>query len=182
VAYDTIVDGVLRKACSYVAKVVTLQNKRKIDTEKFLCKIKNGIIDTDITVAPLEDVVMVQGDGPETIGTIEHRLYITREWGVSHDIGNMKKYYAIGDNVEDERAGDTEQKITYKRIPPSHRMSLEKNTAPLEGNQPSLHQRKADAKRPGSEPWAIFRFHYRSQGQLVHTFSYMILTWLPSGN
>lgn len=163
VAYDTIVDGVLRKAHSYVAKTVSVQTNRKIDTEKFLCKTGKHIIDTEITVTPLLDVVMTQDGGPETFGTMEHRLYITRRLGVSH-VNNVKKYYEIRSDVEGDHSDDTDQKASFKLISPTLKMSLERNTAPLEGTQPSLHKRRADAKRPGSEPWAIFRFHYRSEG------------------
>ena len=167
VAYDTIVDGVLRKANSYVAKAVSLQTNRKIDTEKFLWKNGKEIIDTEMTATPLLNVVMAQGDEPETIGTIEHRLYITRQLGVSHEVSNVRKYYEIEGGVEEDHPGSTEQKASYKKVPPTLKMSLEENIAPLEGTQPGLHKRRADAKRPGPEPWAIFRFHYRSEGQLL---------------
>ncbi|KAI4951096.1 hypothetical protein J4E91_003801 [Alternaria rosae] len=176
VAYDTIVDGVLRKAHSYVAKAVSVQTNRKIDTEKFLCKTGKDIIDTEITVAPLLDVVTTQDGGPETFGTMEHRLYITRQLGVSH-INNVKKYYEIRSDVEGDHSDDTEQKASFKLISPTLKMSLERNTAPLEGTQPSLHKRRADAKRPGSEPWAIFRFHYRSEEDILDRD--MVMTFDP---
>jgi hypothetical protein len=167
VAYDTIVDGVLRKASSYKAKAVSQQNNKKIDTEKFLYKTKKGIIDTDITVAGIPNVVTTRSDALETIGTIELRLYVTRQLGVSHEIRDMRKYYS----VEDEQADNAEEKLNYKLIPQAHKMSFEKNTALLEERQPILHRRRADAKRPGAEPWAIFRFHYRTSGELVkHRF------------
>ncbi|KAL1793368.1 hypothetical protein ACET3X_008350 [Alternaria dauci] len=166
-AYDTIVDGVLRKASSYAAKAVSVQKKKKIDTAKFLYKTSKGIIDTDITVAPLLNTVTTQDDAPETIGTIELRLYITRQLGLWHDIGEVKKYYTVGDGIEGKQAGSVEQKVSYKVIPPTSRMSFETNAALLEDRQPSLQQRRADAKRPDTEPWAIFRFHYRSQEDIL---------------
>ncbi|KAI4624928.1 uncharacterized protein J4E87_005409 [Alternaria ethzedia] len=177
VAYDTIVDGVLRKANSYVAKAVSLQTNRKIDTEKFLCKNGKEIIDTEMTATPLLNVVMTQGDEPETIGTIEHRLYITRQLGVSHEVSNVRKYYEIEGGVEEDHRGSTEQKASYMKVPPTLKMSLEENIVPLEGTQPNLHKRRADAKRPGPEPWAIFRFHYRSEDDMEDRD--MIITFDP---
>jgi len=157
------VDGILRKAGSHVAKSVILHN-RKLDTETFLCKTTKGIIDTDITVTPLEHAVTIQNDAPETIGTIELRLYITRQLGDWHEIGKVKKYYAHESDMKDRDTGGIEQKVGYNRIAPIFRMSFEKDTTPLEDNQPKTYQRRADAKRPGTEPWAIFRFHYRTEG------------------
>jgi hypothetical protein len=171
VAWDTIVDGVLRKANSYAAKAVSFQNKRKIETVKFLYKTTKGIIDTDITVAPLLGFATTQNNDPETIGTLELRLYITRQLGTWHDVGEVKKYFTVGGSIGDKQTGSMEQKASYKVIPPTFRMSFETNAALLEDRQPSLQQRKVDAKRPGTEPWAIFRFHYRSQGEFVRHLS-----------
>jgi hypothetical protein len=165
------VDGVLRKANSYAAKAVSFQNKRKIETVKFLYKTTKGIIDTDITVAPLLGFATTQNNDPETIGTLELRLYITRQLGTWHDVGEVKKYFTVGGSIGDKQTGSMEQKASYKVIPPTFRMSFETNAALLEDRQPSLQQRKVDAKRPGTEPWAIFRFHYRSQGEFVRHLS-----------
>ena len=143
---------------------VNIQTNRKLDTEKFLCKNGKEIIDTEMTAAPLLDVVMTKGDGPETIGAIEHRLYITRQLGVSHEVSSVRKYHEIEGDVEEDHPGGTGQNASFKLIPPTLKMRLERDTAPLEGTQPSLYKRRADAKRPGSEPWAIFRFHYRIEG------------------
>jgi hypothetical protein len=73
VAYDAIVDGVVRKASSYVAKSVNHQTNKKLDTENFLYKTDKGIIDTEIVVTLLQNVTTEQGDAPSTIGTLEMR-------------------------------------------------------------------------------------------------------------
>ncbi|KAI4679201.1 uncharacterized protein J4E88_006494 [Alternaria novae-zelandiae] len=145
--YDTFVDGILRKVGSHVAKSVILHN-RKLDTETFLYKTPKGIIDTTITVAPLEHAATVQDDAAETIGTIELRLYITRQLGDWHEIGKVKKYYAHQGDMKDRDTGGIERKVGYNRIAPIFRMSFEKDTTPLEDNQPKTYQRRADAKRP----------------------------------
>ncbi|CAN9391309.1 unnamed protein product [Alternaria sp. RS040] len=167
VAWDTIVDGVLRKANSYTARAVSFQNKRKMDTVKFLYKTTKGIIDTDITVVPLPGFATTQNNDPETIGTLELRVYITRQLGTWHDIGEVEKYFTVGGSIGDKQTGSMEQKASYKDIPPTFGMSFETNAALLEDRQPSLQQRKVDAKRPDTEPWAIFRFHYRSQEDIL---------------
>lgn len=162
IAYDAVVDGVYRKASSYVAKNVQLQKSKKIDTETFLCKTQEGVVDTDMTVAPLEAGLKAkQGGWLETIGTLELRLYVTRQVDVSHALGSIKKYNSIGGNVEDD---DDLQPMTYRHVPPSFQMAFNHDSSTLDKGTISRQHRKFDARRPGTEPWAIFRFHYRSKG------------------
>lgn len=138
-----------------------MQRGRKIDTEKFLYKIEKGIVDTDMVVGPLIGVTTTQGDGTETIGTLELRLYVTRQLDVSHSLGDIKKYSNAGGNIEDDDA----QLAIYRQIHPSFLMRFDQNSELLIKAKNSREQTRLDAKRPGTEPWAIFRFHYRSEGQ-----------------
>jgi hypothetical protein len=162
VAYDAIVDGLLRKASSYIAKTVNVQKHKKLDVENFLYKTDKGTIDTEVLVAPLEDVTTTQSDAPETIGTLEMRLYITRQLDVFHTI-DVDKYHTVKGNVEVEDE-ETEHQTSYKLLPPAFRTTFEKNCAPLECLKVNREQRRMNAPHPGTEPWAIFRFHHRSKG------------------
>jgi hypothetical protein len=164
VVYDASVDGVLRKASSYIAKTVNFQKGKKLDVENFLYKTDKGIIDTEVLVAPLEDVTTTQSNAHETIGTLEIRLYITRQLDVSHTIRNVEKYYTVKGNIEDEDE-ETEQHASYKLLPPTFRTTFEKNSAPLDHVKVNREQKRMNAARPETEPWVIFRFHYRSIGQ-----------------
>jgi hypothetical protein len=163
VAYDAIVDGVIRKASSYIGMTVNLQSNKKLDIEDFLYKMDRGIIDTQIVVTPLKGVTTTQNDTPEAIGTLEMRLYVTRQLDVFHAIENVEKYYSTKCNIEEEDA-ETEQHANYNVLPPTFRTTFEKNCAPLERRKVTQWQRRMTAERPGPEPWAIFRFHYRSKG------------------
>jgi hypothetical protein len=161
VAYDAVVDGVYRKSSSYIAKTVSNQKHKKLDTENFLYRTDQGIIDTEMYVAPLLGATISQGEGPETIGTMELRLYITRQIGINYSLGNIETYSNHRkDNVEDEVKEDA----TYKQIAPTLRMDFEKNSMPLDKRAATREQRRMETRRPGTEPWAIFRFHYRSKG------------------
>ena len=160
IAYDAVIDGMYRKASSYVAKTVHHQKNKKVDAEAFLYKIEQGIVDTDMLVAPISGVTATQGEAAETIGTMELRLYITRQLGVSYTLGSIEKYSNTSGNIEDEDL----RSASYKLIPPTLQMTFEKNSAPLEKSKVSREQRKMDSRRPGTEPWAIFRFHYRNKG------------------
>jgi hypothetical protein len=158
------VDGVLRKASSYIAKTVHQHKNKKLDIETFLCKDNKGIIDTDMHVAPLSETTVSKGDGPETVGTMELRLFVTRQLGVSHSLGDIKTYNNTKGNVEDDE--EVGEAAMYKQLAPEFQMAFEMNAATLERSKLLREQRKITARRPGTEPWAIFRFHYRSIGQL----------------
>jgi hypothetical protein len=163
IAYDAVIDGVHRKASSYSAKSVHNQKNKKLDTDSFLYSTNKGLVETIAQVAPLSGVTTSRGEGPETVGTIELRLYITRQLGVSHAVSNLHHYSNDKGNVEDEVRDST----TYRKIEPTFRIEFEKDSAPLEMAKSNRELRKMEAKRPGTEPWAIFRFHYRSKGKFA---------------
>jgi hypothetical protein len=164
IAYDAIVDGVLRKASSYTAKNVHHHKNKKVDAGKFLYKSGQDTIDTDMLVAPISGMTAILGEEKDTIGTIEFRLYVTRQLGVTHTPIGLRKYDSIGANFEDD---EEPRSATYKLMAPTLHMAFEKNVAPLKNTRVRREHRNMDSKRPGTEPWAIFRFHYRSKGNIL---------------
>ncbi|KAF2134308.1 hypothetical protein P153DRAFT_428111 [Dothidotthia symphoricarpi CBS 119687] len=171
---DAIVDGVHRKAVSYNPKAVR-DNKppKKFMIESFLYKTDKGIIDTDMNVCSLSDVVMTQGDGPETIGTIELRVYATRQFNVTHKLAGVTNHMNCDKNIEDEVINT----ISYREIPPTLQLTFEENCAALDSVKASSEHRKMTALRPGDAPWAIFRFHYRDHEAIAE--KEMQLTFNP---
>jgi hypothetical protein len=97
---------------------------------------------SDLLVAPITGVAATQGEGPETIGTLALRVYITRQLGVSHALTGITKY----DGVKGDKAA------TYKKVAPTLRMTFEENCAPLEKTKTSRELRRMEARRPGTEP------------------------------
>lgn len=161
IASDAVVDGVLRKAISSSARTVHSQKNRIIFIDKFLYKVGEDIIDTDVIVAPISGLAACQRERLETVGTIELRLSITQQLGVHYPLGNVEKYY----NTRDVLEKSNPQTGSYKLIPPSFQMMFDKNSTPIDSMRISREQRKMASLRPGAEPWAIFRFHYRSKGK-----------------
>jgi hypothetical protein len=161
IAYDAVVDGVLRKAGVYSAQTVRYQKNKKLDIEKFLFEVSQGIIETNMLVTPIVGVAATLGEELGTVGTMELRLYITRQLDVTCSIDGIEKYHNTNRSVEDEGSCC----VTYKLLPPTFYMTFDKNSATLDRAKASREKRKADANRPGMEPWAIFRFHYRSRGK-----------------
>lgn len=161
IAYDAIVDGTLRKSNCSRAKKVSVQKNKKLDVETFLFDTEKGIVDTQMHVAPVKNVSFVQGDAQETVGTLELRLYVTRRTDDAQSIGDVGTFHKLkNDNGND----GTSRGTFYKVIQPDLQMSFETNCAPLEKSKAKAEQRKIDAPRPGTKPWAIFRFHYRTKG------------------
>ena len=56
-----------------------------------------------------------------------------------------------------------DETATYSSITPQFAMTFEKDVPALDKTKAAAAQRKMQAKRPGTEPWAIFRFHYRDK-------------------
>jgi hypothetical protein len=92
VAYDVVVDGTYRKAHLSVAKSVNPQKSKKLDCGTFLFKSKEGMLDTVMAVEPVLGAKAIQSNGPETVGTIELRLFITRQLGVQHNLNNVERH------------------------------------------------------------------------------------------
>lgn len=158
IAYDAVVDGVHRKAATHVAKPVRSQRGKKLDAETFLYQIPQGIVDTHMLVYPLSGVISSQGEATETVGTIELRLYITRQLGVDYALSDIETYHSVGG--DHENGGN--RPATFKLMPPTFNMAFEKNSAPLDQSASKKVLGKLNSKRPGTEPWAIVRFHCRS--------------------
>jgi hypothetical protein len=92
---------------------------------------------------------------------LELRVYITQQLGVSHALTGITKYDSVkGHDIED----DEDEAATYNKIVPTFRMAFEENCASLEKTKASRELLQMEARRPGTEPWAIFRIHYRSKG------------------
>lgn len=139
------------------------QNRRLI-VDKFLYQFKGklpGLLDTDLKVGPAPQIAPVQDiDGPETIGTIELRLFVLRAFSESHEIKDILSYDMAATPGED----DNPTRIAYKGIPQDYIMTFHKDCTPLARGKACSFQKKMEEKRPGKKPWMIFRFHYRSKG------------------
>ncbi|KAH9878545.1 hypothetical protein IAQ61_001817 [Plenodomus lingam] len=161
--YGEYVDPADNAICCYVplekGQVIRIGGKFSgtLDAATFLHKAQSGTVDAKMIVAPLANYKLSQWQETETIGTMELRLYITRQLGVTHRVKNMNMYY-----IADTRFADTtETSVLYNQIAPSFQMAFEQDTVVLDGQKALREQRKMDSVRPGNEAWAIFRFHYR---------------------
>ncbi|KAF3006052.1 hypothetical protein E8E13_010891 [Curvularia kusanoi] len=172
VAYDAFVDGFHRKSELNIAKSVKVQ-KKKLTLDTFLCKTSKGIIDTKMTVTSYTGRLIIDKDSRETIGTLELRIYITRQFDVEHEIDAMPKYDKahVGTTVSTPTA-------LYKDVPPQFNMQFEENSPTLEATKVTRENSKMNKKRPGTGPWATFRFHYRTERSI--TERKMPLTFAPN--
>lgn len=143
-----------------------MQKSKKLDVDSVLYQTADGVIDTEMSVVPYTGTTELDKETCETIGTIELRVYITRQFDVEHNFDDARKY----DGVQED--SDSSARVAnYKDVPPQYQMTFEKNCSILEGRKGTAEKKKVYAKRPGKEPWAIFRFHYRTKGRLLASTS-----------
>lgn len=147
----------MRKAVSSSARTVYNQKNKKIEVDTFLYNTGKGPIDTAMLVAPIADCTLSQGEDLETIGTVELRLYITRQLDVFHTI--------TSNNTYDVPENQGKRSANYRMIRPTLQMEFEQNCGLLERSKLVRENNKLKLPRPGTEPWAIFCFHYRNKGE-----------------
>lgn len=156
-----MIDGVCRKANSYTSKSVQLQKNKKLDVESFLYQTPDGVIDTQMSVVPYAGTTNLNKDAPESIGTVEVRVYVIRQFDTEHVIDDACTY----DNIKED-ADCSDSVANFKDVPPQFQMVFEKNCSTLDMAKAKREKKKIHAKRPGTEPWAVFRFHYRTKGKI----------------
>lgn len=160
------VDGICRKSTTYIGKSVSKQSNKKLDADKFLFKTDNGsIVETEILVAKVPSHIFLEEQGDRSLGTIELRIYVLRRAGDDHALQDIDPYYAVKEEgFIPSNCEGSESEMGFTTIPPQYTMTYEKNVTPLDAKTAKRHRTKMDGKRPGAEAWAVFRFHFRSNG------------------
>ena len=139
-----------------------------------------------MVVAPVSGPDVRKGNGSETVGTIEVRLYVLRTFGTECLLDrNIVTYLneagadAEKDNETDKTRDKSEEtqdkdvmpkhqkpkRVTYKSIAPDFMVDFEKNCQEIDRKRANAEKKKLMSKRPDKEPWAIFRFYYRLKGK-----------------
>ncbi|KAF2015701.1 hypothetical protein BU24DRAFT_461935 [Aaosphaeria arxii CBS 175.79] len=156
--HDVLVDGIYRKSQEYAGKSFIVQKNKKLDTPKYLYKIEDGILDTDLVVRKLPPGFEPRKHEPPCLGTIEVRICVLRRPGEEHTLYDVTTYEDIMNEgfTGKAPAGSLE-------CSPDCRMGFEMNVTPLDNATANRLRKKMTVKRPGLETWAVFRFHYRSQ-------------------
>lgn len=152
-----------RKTISSSARSIHNQKNKKIEVDTFLYKTSKGIIDTTMLVAPISMAGLSQNESSGVVGTVELRLYVTRQLDVFHKIQDVQSFDSPASQIEPI----SQHTMGNKKVRPTFHMVFEKNCAPLDTARLAREQRKIKAPRPGTEPWAIFCFHYRSKGECL---------------
>lgn len=135
------------------------KNKR-LDADKFLFKTETGsIVETELFVTKLPADVSIDNKVANCLGTIEARVYVLRRFGDEHALQDKDPYYSVVGEAHNPD-GDVGCEI----IAPEFTITYTKDASAHEHGVAARIKRKMNSKRPGHEPWAIFRFHYRSIG------------------
>lgn len=57
--------------------------------------------------------------------------------------------------------------VTYNTLPPNLLMGFNENCEVLNTAEANRAKKKMTCRRPGAEPWAVFRFHYRTPQAII---------------
>lgn len=147
-----------------------MQKGVKLDFEEALYQTDDGmgVLDTQMKVVPVSGYNFAQDDELETIGTIEVRLYVLRTFGAEQPLDPDTVTY-LDDSDNEDTEEEQHKKATYRTTTPEYMIQFEKNVQELHGKNSKAWMKKLHANRPSKEPWAIFRFHYRSKGTCPHS-------------
>jgi hypothetical protein len=159
--FDVSIDGICRKAFSYASKTVSFQRCKKLGFDQYLYKTKDGIVDSALIIKgfPCDLDMEIDENAPSNVGTIEMRVCVLRRFGDQH-LARGPVYYDC------ENVGyDTHQLIGYKFIEPEFALTFDEDSSVLDTRKANTQKRYISVPRPGLEPWAVFRFHYRSLGE-----------------
>jgi hypothetical protein len=155
-----------------ISKAVKMQKGVKLDSEEALHQVDGGLNDTKILDTQMK-MIAVSGfnftkddEGLETVGTIEVRLYVLRSFGAEYPLDTTVLTYLDDKNDEENEHMDGKSAL-YKTIAPDYMVEFEKNCQEVDKKTSNAWNRKLNTKRPSKEPWAIFRFHYRSKGAYI---------------
>lgn len=161
---DALVDGICRKATIYSSKVMGTHKSKTIGFDKVLFNTKDGVIESNLTVKPINENVHTEENAPITLGTVEFRISVLRNVGDKHALRDVSMYY--------ESTGDghnVDEPVGFKTVKPEFTMTHEEDCPTLESKKANAEQRKIKSARPGNEAWAVFRFYYRKAGRYLRS-------------
>lgn len=167
IAYDVAIDGVLRKVRFYEGRAIARQNK-KFGDDKFWFLKDEGLIEAEaeIEVVPALEIASHRSDQRETFGTLEVRLFVMRAVGDECSPGDGPTFHNVHEAASPPK--------TYKGIPQDAKVKFAEDRPISEKSCIKRNQNKLAKKRPGKQPWAIFRFHLRSIGMCICFYLYEI--------
>ncbi|PVH95342.1 hypothetical protein DM02DRAFT_477223, partial [Periconia macrospinosa] len=153
-AYDVAIDGVLRWARYCQGKTVTCQ-PFKIDCDKFLYyNYKDSeVFETEAVIKEAPDLNTTHKGQREVVGTVEVRLFMLRKFGDEWSIGDSPTF--------DDEADPPIP--TFTTVPQDVRVTFKQDSPALDQNKENHIKKIMYRNRPGKKPWAIFRFHLRSE-------------------
>ncbi|KAF2178595.1 hypothetical protein K469DRAFT_754436 [Zopfia rhizophila CBS 207.26] len=147
--------------CGTAKSVRTYRSKSDLD--KFLFQSGNDVREAELLVKAIASDIVPQENGKETIGTIEVELSVFRRFGDGHALRDIEMYYEVQDLGPELR-----ETVGYKTVPPNLQITydLSKAATLIKGTATRRHKLYGE-KRPGSEAWAVFRFHYRTKQAIL---------------
>jgi hypothetical protein len=143
---------------SFSGKHVACQKSKNLGADTYLFTTIDGVVESSLVVEALPSATVLQEDAKAIVGTIEMRVYVLRRFGDHHMPQDLPKYHESVWKGTRRKADDP---VGYTTIEPDFVLTAEEDLAAIETRLANKYRKAMDGARPGLEPWAIFRFHYR---------------------
>jgi len=156
--YDVIVDGVLRFTRTFKSKQTKHTSKKPPELfEYVLVKDGNGVRCGSLVVKDLDPPSSTQSHY-ESVGSIEVRISVLREPTGKHNNDDVNSF----DDIDDWK--EMWHKATHTAVPVTHEIAFPATGDDAVSKTAIINCRRSAKKpRPGSKPWAAFKFFYRSR-------------------
>ncbi|KAF2474981.1 uncharacterized protein BDR25DRAFT_340611 [Lindgomyces ingoldianus] len=154
--HDVLVDGILRQ--TKIDKSTSVKKKNyHSDITKFRFQYDKEVKETEIMATKIDsNVNLVEGE-EEIFGMIEVRISVLRRFGQEYSLRDIALY---PDDPEDGHE-ETEE-AGYTKIAPQFRITHDKNVPFMNRRSAREKFKQCKDQRPGKEPWAVFRYYYRT--------------------
>lgn len=163
--FDLVVDGIVRNA--EATKPKDWVEKRYVHKFNTAYDMVGGrVTEVDLITKDLVADAMVHDvEGADTLGCIEMRVWVLQEAGQE----TTKQATKTFENCAGWR--DLAGLKTFACIRPAHEIEMVENEFnPLITVKMNNARKKTGGVRPGTEPWVVFRFFYRTQGMFISLF------------
>lgn len=165
IQFDLVVDGVLRNSEKTTRKTEKKERKPERFDRGFYAQSKTSIVQAEMEIKALDVSAYpsVQVDGKDSVGTIEVRISVLRdEHEERHKLDDVRSFETIMDWKEAHRTP------SYSKVRPVQQVDLVPSDQQPTKTQMTKLRLRSSGHRPGSKPWVVFRFYYRTNDAITN--------------
>jgi hypothetical protein len=157
VQFDLIVDGILRNTAKTTSR--EWANSRRYAKFYTGYYMEDLPIEADLVVKDMPEYAYPAAEvkGDDTVGCIEVKIYVLQD---------EKQERHLQTTTTFEKSSDWKDQYgapTYTAVQPTQEVELIKYKIQPTPRNLTTTKKRVNGTRPGSSPWAVFRFFYRPQ-------------------